>query len=750
MPTGRSKRLAVFTIALSLLLAPFQNCSQSTFKSAMSTGVESMSSVRPDPSDPPPDIPDPISNPDPNAKPVNVKRYTGDPVARFRSVQGPICVANAAKSLVLANCTDTSSSMNFAIHIDAEGNYELANNGLCLTVMSATTAGLMACTALKNQKFDIRPNYRDTIVSGQTKKSFLGNFQIRSVLAPVCLFSQNGKSLILKPCEPSPVSDEQSFSLSYVEDAAQKHIYAHVVPVFALDTTRLTKELGAMYPLAIQTPAENTLLNPHLLEMKSALFHGINAFAIDTLPDMKNARNYVILADQVPGFRIIPTLDCAIARSAVRTGKSASIVDWTVSSIKDYVEVAKAGRISPVKVGNKYVISTYSQGGVIQNSDWRAARALLAREGIEIYVIGDTTANYNGNPTPTAFENKLSLYIDDFDMGYAFLGVTPAYEASYLRVFNQHQRPFAGGIMPAYYRGYGAPWPYGPFGFDGYGTAVYRQAFARQTQMKLPALAISTWNDYVEHTNVNMSTEWMTTRLEIAQWYAALYRGAALPFQDVRVYVTAPQALRLGQSGTAEALVINPSDKAVTVDLIIRDPQNRIVSSARKTIAARSLDAASLVLNFSDSKYKFVVPTATSGNISVNGMPVLIYPEPRPADFHSKPVYASVPSTRYFKVAPQDIELAIDEGRGTMTFNVPENLKIKFADVLHDTNKFKTLVRPTGLQSINLNAPASGGTVTDADYYILHYQSDHGAYVLRLIDESNRVVYLSPQFYLRR
>lgn len=556
-----------------------------------------------------------------------------------------------------------------------------------------------------------------------------GVFRLRVSGTTNCLAAQP-TGLGLESC--ATTSPGQRFTLRYVEKHSAKFVFAHYIPVFPLTYDALNEHLGSMYPLSVVDSKVSSMQVAELAEMKSAALHGVNGFSVDTLPTMEQAERIRGLADEVPGFRVAPCLDFA-AKGTM------SAYDWALEAIRSYLSTA-GEHPSVATIEGRPVIATYTQGG-LSTAEWNELRAKLEHDGTPIHLLADTGVDFNGAPTPAVIEQRLTAVIDGFDMGYSFLMIPETYWPTYLSVFRAHDRPFAGGLMPGYYRGFNVPYPWGPFGWDSQGTAEYRRQIQQQIPEKLPLWHITTWNDYTEHTNIGISSDWSTTRAEITRWFAAIHRGGDLPFDDVRLYITSPQLLYLGEDAHVEALVLNPTASPVTVTVNVSPDGADPIATQTVTVAPRSSGDATLVLRLTTRSHPFLWPIGDAAGLHVRGAPILVRDTTRPDDDHA--------FGRYYSLAGRqklDANVPLTRVGNTLRFDVPADLDIRFADVLHDTNKIVTLVDPVGAQNVTLPGVKGIGS-TDNDYYLLHNGIDLGQYVLRLIDRSNRIWYSPPLTY---
>lgn len=520
---------------------------------------------------------------------------------------------------------------------------------------------------------------------------------------------------------------------------SSKLVWAHNLKDLTLEMKSVNTSLyGAHYPLALSKESWTTIDRAMVATAKKA---GIDGFAVDIANNPSKAISLLEAADYETGLMVAPTLD--VGGSGVT---AQNYEDTIVQAVSDYCKVA-ASHSSAAREGEAFIVFTYSQTGVPPSS-WENARKRIKDAGYKVLWVGDISVNFNGNPSVDNVKQQLLPYMPTYDVGYIFNCLTnAAYWNAITTEFTKAGSPFAGGICPSYYRGWSGKAIY-PFGFDSNGTALLRNQWERQIKNNLPWTHITTWNDYVEHTNIDPDSDWNMTRFDITAWYAARFKGQPEPFKEPRLYITTPQALYRNETSVAEALVLNPSDHTVTVSIQLLDGKGKTFGGrVSASVAPHSQGAAVLPLTSSGSpNRRFLRARAKlsdSVQQSVVSAPIIFYdagfrtPYNNYNNNNNRPVlYYSVPATH---ALPGKVNLSIKDMNAEV--NPPNGTNIRFVDVLHDTNLVHTFVETQASYSTSLGPEVHESDDNHFDYVS---GSDYGIYVARVIDSQNRVGYSNP------
>ena len=301
-----------------------------------------------------------------------------------------------------------------------------------------------------------------------------------------------------------------------------------------------------------------------LTGMQILLLEGVNSGG-DFVGDWMTAADRTWQDSRSRGFSVAP---CLLVSSP---GAARELVE-------QYAEAA-APHPSAARSGSALVVWIYNARSLTPEQ-WDSVRTGLRGGGTEVFLVAELTteASQHGDRLDTSvidpyarcfdavwlFEDKESQVLEDFAAWAAEKGV-----------------PFAGGSLPGYDRetlrgGY----------VDARGTDLWRAHLEKQLAAGPTWLTAVTWNDAVEHTSVQPTSDWGTTRSDLLAHYSAVFRGVEQADGDPRAYVTTPQYLIAGQRLLAEGLAINHGSTPVTVRLRVTSAQGRVIAESTSRPAA--------------------------------------------------------------------------------------------------------------------------------------------------------------------
>ncbi|WP_124035174.1 hypothetical protein [Kocuria tytonicola] len=295
-----------------------------------------------------------------------------------------------------------------------------------------------------------------------------------------------------------------------------------------------------------------------LTGMQILLLEGVNSGG-DFVGDWMTAADRTWEGPQPRGFSVAPCLLVSSPRSAREL-------------VEQYAEAA-ARHPSAARSGSALVVWIYNARSLTPEQ-WDSVRTGLREGGTEVFLVAELTtqASQHGDRLDTSvvdpyarcfdavwlFEDKETQVLEDFTAWAADKGV-----------------PFAGGSLP----GYDRETSHGGY-VDARGTELWRAHLEKQLAANPTWLTAVTWNDAVEHTSVQPTSDWGTTRADLLAHYSAVFRGVGQADGDSRAYVTTPQYLVAGQELLAEGLAINHGSTPVTVHLRVTSAGGRVLAES--------------------------------------------------------------------------------------------------------------------------------------------------------------------------
>ena len=515
----------------------------------------------------------------------------------------------------------------------------------------------------------------------------------------------------------------------------RKLVWVHNIPVYNLDARSPTiHRYGSHYPLALRERPQADSYDEMIQEAQAA---GVNGFSIDIFNDLSLIRPFYGPADS-RHFLLAPCIDLGQLKQQHK-----DLEAGLLRAVTGYCREA-AQHPSCARVNGAFVVFMYNNAA-LPVATWDDIRATLKNEGVNVFWVGDISVNFNWvapntDPSQDNVRQQTLKYFSTYDMGYSFTAIPDKYWDTIRSVFLENHKYFAGGMWPGYYRGVQSVTPIRPFGKDAQGTALYRGYWERQIHAGLHWTHVSTWNDYTEHTNLSADTSYNVTRGDLTAWYAARFRNQPPPFRSARLYVTTPQALYLNQPGTAEALVLNPTDHPVRVTLRLFDGAGTAYGAPASGVAEPGSEAAvSIPLTVADAPAgHFLRARAQMGaEGETPSAPILIYDSVVPPGNRIPLLYYSVPAGH---ALPGKVSLSV--ANGVARLSVPAGVTPRLVDLLHDQNIVKTV------HSAQVGAPVTldedPETKTTDDNYL--DPEDFGLYVERVIDSQDRVGFSDPVY----
>lgn len=355
--------------------------------------------------------------------------------------------------------------------------------------------------------------------------------------------------------------------------AAVEHaqVWAHMVPQGLPLAHDDDVQYGSERPLSL-APAGTDYRGLIADQLRQARAAGLTGMQILLLEGVNTGADFVAdwmsVADpsweESTGFSVAPCLLVSSPRAATEM-------------IGQYADAA-AAHACAARSGDALVIWVYNARSLTPQQ-WDSVRTEIRGRGTEVFLAAElqTQASQHGDTLDTSL---IDPYADCFDAVWLFEDKESEVLANFVSWAAEHQVPFVGGTLP----GYDRQTPHGGY-VDARGTELWR-AHLDEQQASHPAwLTAVTWNDAVEHTSVQPSTDWGSTRADLLAHHSAVFRGTSHGDAETRAYVSTPQYLVAGQELLAEGLVINHGASPVTV-------RTRVTTAGGKTLAEETSGAA--------------------------------------------------------------------------------------------------------------------------------------------------------------
>jgi gamma-glutamyltranspeptidase/glutathione hydrolase len=425
----------------------------------------------------------------------------------------------------------------------------------------------------------------------------------------------------------------------------------------------------------------------------------------------------------------------------------------TIALIKDYA-VKATGRPSAARIGGKLVIYTYGARGMAPEA-WGRIRTAVQQAGINVYIIADLGVDASQHNF-TVIPSMLTPYFQYVDASYIFEDSLHRIWDQLVPFLNSNNRQYAGGHMPGYDREYlpGQPQNCEPYcGFvDAVGTDLYRRLWDLQLAAGGLWQNVITWNDKLERTEIEASSNWNKTRADITAFYSAKLRRLPYPRPRAELYVTSPIHIKIGQSMRSEGMALNGSNEPVTVKTRLLDNNRQPVAGtqAEQVVmpgasgAAVTPDTAVNTMPAGRFFRTHAAIHAADGRLlqEVVSAPTVVYEASANPTPVLRRLYYSVPA---YAVMPGAVNLSlsgspVSSTSATATVTPPAGTQVRFSEVIQNTrsvgNGFTRSPYTVGIPMPPRTT--AGGQLTTA--------AANGFYVGRVIDEQERVGYSDPVF----
>jgi hypothetical protein len=534
---------------------------------------------------------------------------------------------------------------------------------------------------------------------------------------------------------PSP-SIQPSPTLSNVKSFQTKRVWVHhltTLPDFNLDPPE--PPFGALYPLELMSSYTTPLRDIDLIQrMKDSGINGVQALIYGYLDESANVDELLQEADRHPGFVVAPSI-------------YADTEDQAVNLVQTYAALA-ARHTSAAKENGKLVIFTYGSRYGHSPNFWQNVRNRLSSAGIATFFVNDIGADLSVNGGLQS--NLVTPYFPVFDASYTFEDTLPEYWSDVVSLFNRYNRAYAGGIMPGYDRETSADGGYR----DAEGTARYRKQWDLGLAAGLQWQTVNTWNDTVEHSEIQPTSDWNWTRADITAFYSAKLRGTPYRSSSPQLYVTTAKMIHLRGVPKAEGLILNPGNSPMTVQIQLVDSNQTPYSNTFSVVVGPySAGAVTIPSNLTVNSFpagRFLRARAKMYNSAgaivqeVTSAPILIYSATQVPELDGRTLYYSIPAA---KALPGSVGLKLNgspvasPGTATATVIPPSGNIVRFAEVLQNTRQVKNMFAQTPFTT---RVPLTNGEAIVGDQVIS--TSASGFYMARVIDEQERVGYSDPVY----
>jgi hypothetical protein len=317
--------------------------------------------------------------------------------------------------------------------------------------------------------------------------------------------------------------------------------------------------------------------------------------------------------------------------------------DVTTTIIQAY-RASKAYGNAAIMQDGRLIVFLYLANNLTPDQ-WMQVRAKLAADKVLVFLVGDVSQVTL--PIANASRRAEAL-VASWDAAFNFNGAgltrQPHSNLAFSRAIQAKERQWVGSVRPAYYRGVDVPPAWGPFGVDAMGTGRLRSQWDQILRTRATWVYWSTWNDYVEHTNLLADSSWGYTRSDLNAWYSSKFRGAPYPFPPA-LYLTTPQSLHTGERSVVELLAINPGTIAIKVAVRLIADDGEVLGMTHLAVMPHQHAAVSLPITASGGKaVRYARAIAESPLGMINSAPIQLGKEIRHRGDHSVPNYYSVNS----------------------------------------------------------------------------------------------------------
>jgi gamma-glutamyltranspeptidase/glutathione hydrolase len=546
-----------------------------------------------------------------------------------------------------------------------------------------------------------------------------------------------------QPTAPAPLPVTPSGPALINQTLPGKQVWAHIIPQGLPNWSEGSdgkNQYGELYPLDLVNGNYSTPVRPTdgVPRAQAAGLTGVEILQYSGNVGSDFVTTWMKQADPTwsdsnpdNNFSVAPCL--AISNS----------VDDAVRLVTQYAAAA-AGHPSAARVNGDLDVYVYGSQEM-SPSGWATVRNRLASAGISVFLVADLGEDAAARPY-TQRSAPISALFPYFNASYTFDWTPASLWSDLVGFLNSSGRQYAGGMMPGYDRETCADCPY----FDASGTKVYRQQWEQNLASGGAWQTISTWNDFVERTEVQATSSWNTTRSDITAFYSAKFRGIPFPKPSAQLYSTTPEYVRIGEATLAEALILNGSTDAVTVSTQLVDgngaPYGAAVTASVAAGAAGDATTPSSLKVTTMPAGHFLRAKASSYDSSghllqtVTSAPILVYgTSDNPAPMLRR-LYYSVPA---YAALPGAVQLALNGnpasgGSASASVTAPAGVSVRFNEVLQNTRQ---VVNGFATSQLTTSLPMGTRTIIGGQQISA---SAHGFYVGRVIDSQERVGYSDP------
>ena len=544
------------------------------------------------------------------------------------------------------------------------------------------------------------------------------------------LFVLTGSAAVLLAASCGEDPDRTTWTRD-ADSLPDRQVWAHMVPQglplsedpnthYGSERPLSFAPAGTPYPQLVQSQLDQARA-AGLTGMQILLLEGVNS-GDDFVSDWMTAADPT-WRDGARGFAV-----AACVQATTRSGAD--------SLIREYAAAAE-GRPSAARIDDALVVWVYD-APALSPDDWLACRRGLERDGIPVYIVAElrTAASQHDNTFDAA---AVDPYAGLFEAVWLFDDHDFMILPDVARWAREHDTAFAGGILPGYNRettngGY----------VDARATELWRSQWQLQRDAGAGWATAVTWNDVVERTAVQPTTDWGTTRADLTAHYAAQFRGETPPTRDPVGYVTSPQFVLEGRNVLAEGLVINRGAEPVRVRVrVIARDERELASSDPVTVAAGEAGAAVLDrgIEADAGSWVYAVVDVTDGTgrrlSSTRGAPVVVYaPEDPAVPQPARRTYYSLASDR--SAAFTDLMAPLPRDADARSLRLTAREPVRSLEVLHNTWPAGLAV---GQQDVAYEDPpqsiVGGQDVTTPA---------HGFTVARVVAQDGTIAYSTPVY----
>lgn len=538
------------------------------------------------------------------------------------------------------------------------------------------------------------------------------------------------------------------------------HAIFNAIPDYSDNTSPTDRFYGALYPLELvngnylatprSTSGVSRLLEAGITGIQILLFPG-STWMVDQWATAADAT----MSNPDPAKRVL-VAGCL----QVDSGD-------TVTMVQDYIAIAK-NHTSISKIDGKYVLYTFASKARTP-AQWAAIRSDLAAKNLPVYFIFDyqlDASQYGNTITPTN-EARATADLAYCEANWLFDDSLQYFWDKLVPFVNKYRQPFAGGIMP----GYNRETQYSPGVYGGYrdaeGTQIFRTLFEQYRDTGIRWQNIVTWSDVAEQHEVRPTSHWNKTRSDICAFYSALHRNTPMPRPQAELYITTPQAIRVGDAIKAEAMVLNGGGTPVTATVQLVDQSGQPLGSTYTSslisggysgdvTTPGSLTATSGQANtWIRARAKLYNQSGTLLQ-EVTSAPILIYASgatpttPFRRTYYSIPAYAAIPESPTLTLTASPVS-SPSSAKARVTTNTGRSMR--FIEVLQNTRQvwmtfdvasYVTSSVPDAQGGFHDKIPMGTRHIYPGDQTVT--ATAQGFYVGRVIDDQERVGYSDPVY----